>query len=353
MSLIEISETERKLAGRIKAEVTGSLAVADKAGGVAFVSMDQVLEFAKLMALSSVAVPKHLRGNPGACLAVCIQALEWQMSPFSVANKSYSVNDRLSYEAQLVEAVILRRAPIKGRPKIEYTGDGDARICKIWAELRDEPGEIVSYESPKFGRITPKNSPLWKADPDQQHFYYSVRAWCRRHFPDVLLGVYARDEIDDHPELAAAVGVASRPVPRGLGDKLEALARKPDHDMETGEIIDHEPATTNSAATMDQPAADDAGAGKGAADAPQPSPEPAPADLPSIDYETALAALDGDMAKAATRAVLDTIAEKAREGWMGDAPKAIFKRGWAIYVRHRERIGGDDFPGDRRMAGGR
>lgn len=265
MSLVETTAAERKLAGSVDPNVTHNLAISDRAGGINFVSMEEVMNFAKLMSISSIAVPKHMRGNPGACLAVCIQALEWQMSPYSVANKSYSVNDRLSYEAQLIEAVILRRAPIKGRPKIEYKGAGEKRVCRVWAELRDEPGEIVDYESPEFGKITPKNSPLWKADPDQQHFYYSVRAFCRRHFPDVLLGVYARDEIEDSPQLAAAVGVTTKP--KNLTGKLEALAKKPAHDAETGEIIDakaNEPEhqeEQNSATDQDKPAADEVAAG--------------------------------------------------------------------------------------------
>lgn len=233
MSMVELSSTERKLAERIDQAVTGELAISDRVGGVAFVSMDQVMEFAKLMAISSIAVPKHLRGNAGACLAICIQSLEWQMSPYSVANKSYSVNDRISYEAQLIEAVILRRAPIKGRPKIEYKGDGESRVCRIWAELRDEPGEIVEYESPIFSRITPKNSPLWKADPDQQHFYFSVRAWCRRHFPDILLGVYARDELGPVVVTEGDVPLA----PRSIASALDTFAANGDTvDLETGEI---------------------------------------------------------------------------------------------------------------------
>jgi hypothetical protein len=46
------------------------------------------MEFSKLLSLSGTAMPKHLRGNPGGCLAVVIQALEWRMSPISVANQS-------------------------------------------------------------------------------------------------------------------------------------------------------------------------------------------------------------------------------------------------------------------------
>lgn len=236
MSMVDLTSTEKRIAERIDQSVTGELAISDKAGGISFVSMDQVMEFAKLMSISSVAVRKHLRGNPGACLGICIQALEWQMSPYSVANKSYSVNDQLAYEAQLIEAVILRRAPIKGRPKIEFTGEGDKRTCKIWAELRDEPGEIVDYTSPQFAKITPKNSPLWKADPDQQHFYYSVRAWCRRHFPDVLLGVYARDEIEDSEPMAAAVGATFSPA-KNVAGRLDAFAAIK---TDTGETVDKE-----------------------------------------------------------------------------------------------------------------
>jgi hypothetical protein len=156
----------------------------------------EVVAFSELMARAQLAIPKHMRDNPGACMAVTMQALRWEMDPFSVANKSYFVNDRLAYEAQLVHAVISARAPIKGRLKVEYTGEGPSRRCKVWARLRDED-ETVEYESPPFASINPKNSPLWKNDPDQQLFYFSARSFARRHFPDVIMGVLTRDEIED------------------------------------------------------------------------------------------------------------------------------------------------------------
>jgi hypothetical protein len=219
---LALADQEERLAQRISPEASRELVVSDSAGGLAFANVNQVMEFAKMMALGGVAVPPHLRAKPGACIAVCIQAIEWGMSPYSVANKSYSVNDRLAYEAQLVQAVILKRAPIKGRFKVEYLGAGESRQCRVWAELKDEPGEIVEYTSPLFSKILPKNSPLWKTDPDQQLFYYSVRAACRRHFPDVLLGVYTRDEIQDNPHIGPEN--AKDVTPRGLNAKLDALA---------------------------------------------------------------------------------------------------------------------------------
>ena len=188
----------QRIADRISPE-SASLITTSSTGALAFHDASQLMEFAKMMAVAQVAVPKHLRDNPGACLAIAIQASEWQMSPFAVANKSYSVNDRLAYEAQLINAVILRRAPIKGRFKIDYTGERGNRRCKVSAVLTD--GETVEYESPPISEIKVQNSPLWKSDPDQQLFYFSSRSMCRRHFPDVLLGVYTQDELQESPTL--------------------------------------------------------------------------------------------------------------------------------------------------------
>ena len=188
---------EQRITERISLD-SASQITTGKTGALAFGDAAQLMEFSKMMAIAQVAIPKHLRGSPGACLAVAIQASEWEMSPFAVANKSYCVNDRLAYEAQLINAVILKRAPIRGRFKIEYSGDGIKRKCKVSATLLD--GDTVEYESPAIGDIKVQNSPLWKSDPDQQLFYFSSRSMCRRHFPDVILGVYTPDEIHDLPE---------------------------------------------------------------------------------------------------------------------------------------------------------
>lgn len=232
-SAIALTDTEKRIAERIDPNAMESLAVSASAGGIVFANADQLMHFAKTMAVANSGIRKHLRGNVGACLAICQQAVEWGMSPYAVANKSYFVNDQIAFESQLVQAVILKRAPIKGRIKFEFSGEGDKRVCRAWARLKDDPDEIAEYISPEFGKITPKNSPLWKADPDQQHCYYSGRALCRRHFPDVLLGVYSEGEFEVAP-------VPAKPVqaPRTLGAKLDRLAAGPtiDHDPETGEI---------------------------------------------------------------------------------------------------------------------
>jgi hypothetical protein len=177
-----------------KPESRAVVSVDQDRGGIIITNAEQAIEMAKLMSRGGVAVRKHLRDNPGACLGIVFQAVEWRMSPYAVANKSYAVSDQLAYEAQLIAAVILQRAPIKGRLRYEYSGEGAERRCRVVATLADGTGE-VDYETPPSGLIPTKNSPLWKSDQDQQLGYYAVRSLARRHFPDVILGVYDIDEL--------------------------------------------------------------------------------------------------------------------------------------------------------------
>lgn len=185
-----------QIENRIDKTVAGAVTVSDAVGGVMFKDMMQVMEFAKMMAVSGTAVPRHLRSNPGACLAVCVQALEWHMSPFSVANKSYEVNDRIAYEAQLIMAVINARAPLQNRLRYSYAGDGPELRCTVSGLIKGET-EPLEYQSPAIKDIRPQNSPLWKTDPRQQLGYYSGRNWARRFCPEVILGIYAEDELRD------------------------------------------------------------------------------------------------------------------------------------------------------------
>ena len=156
-------------------------------------NLGDVVRFAEVMAKGGVALPKHLRDNGGACMAVTMQALQWEMNPFAVASKSYLVKDVIAYEAQLIAAVVNTRSGIKGRLKYTYEGEGDDMQCTVSGTL---DGEECTYTSPPVSQITVKNSPLWKSDPQQQLGYYSARSWARRHCPEVILGAYDRDEIE-------------------------------------------------------------------------------------------------------------------------------------------------------------
>jgi len=208
MSLTEATErstavTRSDIAARgldaLPQQSKSGIAVSRAAGGVSFATVAEVVDVAKLMSAADTAVPKHLRANPGACLRIVFQAVEWQMSPWAVADKSYVVNDRLAYESQLIHAVIEARAPLRERLNTKFLGEGVDRQCEIVGLFLD--GTTRSYTTPKLKDIKVKNSPLWTSDPDQQLFYYASRAWSRRWCPDVIMGLYTKDELRDNPNL--------------------------------------------------------------------------------------------------------------------------------------------------------
>lgn len=172
--------------------------------------MDRFERIANVMASSKFAVPKHLQGNTGDCLAIIMQSAQWQMDPFAVAQKTHQINGVLGYEAQLVNAVITNRAPITGRLNFEWYGDW-AKIngkedkswdkgIKVWATLKGEtsPREI-DISMGQVGSV--RNSPLWVSDPRQQLAYLAIKRWSRLYTPDVILGVYTPDEIAEREEL--------------------------------------------------------------------------------------------------------------------------------------------------------
>lgn len=200
-------------------------------------SMNAMHTMSKIMSSAVATIPKHLQGNNADCMAVVMQAAQWKMNPFAVAQKTHLVNGVLGYESQLVNAVISSSRAIKGRFKYEYEG--------TWKDDRDPSakvrcGAILSGESeitwgewlwPKA--ITTKNSPLWKTAPKQQSAYLALKYWARLYTPDVLLGVYTPEELED-------VGTTYKDVNPMPESSLSEKYNQPDVvdivDTETGEV---------------------------------------------------------------------------------------------------------------------
>lgn len=189
---------------------------------------DRLLKISAVMANSGSFVPAHFRDKPDACMAVVMQAARWGMDPFAVAQKTFIVGNSgvLGYEAQLVNAVVTNMAPTKDRINFEWFGpwenivgrfvekqnrDGKKYIAPGW-DLNDEAGVGVRAWATFRGESEPRvlelhlsqaqvrNSTLWASDPRQQLAYLAVKRWARLYCPDVILGVYTADEIDDREE---------------------------------------------------------------------------------------------------------------------------------------------------------
>lgn len=193
-------------------------------------ALDRMERFANLMATARATVPAHFQGKPGDCLAMVMQATTWGMNPFAVAQKTHLINGVLGYEAQLVASVINSSSLLADRFNFEWFGPWEKIVGKFkmvesrtkkddngnpkkfmmpdW-NIADENGLGVRVWATIKGESEPRvlellmtqartrNSTLWTEDPKQQLAYLAQKRWARLYAPDVILGVYTPDEIEE------------------------------------------------------------------------------------------------------------------------------------------------------------
>lgn len=227
--------------------------------------LQKLQAFADVMAKGRVTVPAHLAGSPADCMAVALQAAQWGMNPYAVAQKTHIINGTLGYEAQLVNAVINSMAPTKDRIHYDWFGPWEKVIGKFiektsqkgtkyiapgWS-LADEAGCGIRVWATMKGEDEPRvlelllsqaqvrNSTLWASDPKQQLAYLAVKRWARLYCPDVILGVYTPDEFEPAQRAERDVTPA-----RSRADLNNLINSKPEAQQPEREI---NPATNTSA----------------------------------------------------------------------------------------------------------
>lgn len=213
-------------------------------------TMSECNTLGKLMATAQVMIPQHLQGRPADCTAVAMQAAAWGMNPYTVAQKTHIVSGKLGYEAQLVNSVISSSTAIQGRFKYEVVGDWSKIAKKNWlpaeenglgvrvgAVLHGEEevtwGDVV-YLAP----VAIRNSPLWKTNPLQQLKYLALKYWARIYTPDVIMGVYTRDELVNLDENYDPIEreINETPKAKDLNSSMSGQV------VEEAEIVQAEPA---------------------------------------------------------------------------------------------------------------
>ncbi|EKG6947028.1 recombinase RecT [Escherichia coli] len=211
--------------------------------------MNQLVRFAELMSQSKATVPKHLEGKPADCLAVTMQAAQWGMNPFAVAQKTHVVNGTLGYEAQLVNAVVSSSSLLATRLNYRWSGDWS----NVNGKTDKSPNLTVTVSAVLKGETEPReltismaqagvrNSPLWEQDPRQQLAYLCTKRWARLHAPDVLLGVYTPDELQETAPRVERDITPQTTTAAGMNSLINAKpAKKPDEQTRKADSRDPE-----------------------------------------------------------------------------------------------------------------
>lgn len=212
--------------------------------------MQNIDNLATLMSEGSVSTPKHFQGKKADCFAVCLQAMQWGMNPFPVMQKTHLVNGVLGYEAQLVNAVVVNSGAIKGRFSYRKFGPWDRVLGKFAVRESNKDGKKSTYRVPNWKpqdeegcgvevtavlsggkqesivlmltQARTRNSTLWADDPYQQLCYLGVKRWVRLYTPDVIMGVYTVDELQEEREINPIQEDSGNSKLAGMAAKAEA-----------------------------------------------------------------------------------------------------------------------------------
>lgn len=164
-------------------------------------SMAEAMALADIMSKADL-LPEHLRGKPGDCLLVIMQAQRWNMDPVSVAQCTSVVRGKLCYEGKLVAAALYAAGAIAGRLRYEFSGTGEHRTVRVIGRPRgtdtdqEVTGDVASWKT---------DNGNWKKSPDDMLVYRGNRQWARRYAPDAMMGVYTPDEMETaEPERVTA-----------------------------------------------------------------------------------------------------------------------------------------------------
>jgi hypothetical protein len=127
------------------------------------------------------------------------------------------VHGKLCYEGKLVAAALYAMGALEGRLHYEIIGSGAGASIVITGSRRGESKELTVRGSVKDWRTYVKDKQgnridnAWDKMPEDMLVYRGTRQWARLYAPEVMLGVYTPDEMDDSEPTQATV-VSATPI---------------------------------------------------------------------------------------------------------------------------------------------
>jgi len=152
---------------------------------------------------SGTMVPKDYQGNIGNCLIALDMADRLRLSPFAVMQSLYLVNGRPSWSAQFITTVINKSGRFRRPLMFQVTGKDKTLSCIAWTE--DLEGNriesiAITMKIAEDEKWIEKSGSKWKTMPEQMIRYRAASFFGRLHCPDLIMGVYAEDEVKSFTE---------------------------------------------------------------------------------------------------------------------------------------------------------
>lgn len=161
---------------------------------------------------SSDLVPKEFKGNVANCLIALNLAKRIGADPLMVLQNLDIIHGRPAFRATFLIACLNqcgRFTPLR----YKITGEGDDKTCVAVANDRETgeeyEGPPVSIGMAKAEGWSTKNGSKWKTMPDLMLRYRAAAFFARTTAPEVAMGLYTADELDDIDTSHRGAGVSA------------------------------------------------------------------------------------------------------------------------------------------------
>jgi hypothetical protein len=181
---VEKKEEGRSLARRLEIPVIP--------GGLMPRDYGELIEFAKMVASSGM-VPKSYNGNPGAVMVAVQMGAELGLTPMTSIRSIAVINGRPCLWGDAMLGLVVSNPQCQD--VIETVEKGVA-TCTVKRKNRSPVTRTFSWDDAKRAGLDGKQGP-WQQYPKRMLAMRARGFALRDAFPDVLSGVYSREEIDD------------------------------------------------------------------------------------------------------------------------------------------------------------
>lgn len=241
---LEIVKTELQRAeaqaeiDRIAAKENASVVFRDD-GTIQSANLGGIQRLGAMYAGSSL-VPGHFQGNIANCSIGVQLAIRLKMDVMTVLQGIYIVKGRTGFEAKFGIALLNASGNIKGRVRFNLTGEGKTRQCEASATDKETGDTYIQTVTMKMAESEGwTKNPKWQTLPDLMLQYRSAMFLIRLHFPEVLMGMQSKEELDDIAGVESfatgdAVPTADLDV---IAEELMPTKPKEEERDESGELL--------------------------------------------------------------------------------------------------------------------
>ena len=202
--------------------------------------------------ISSNMVPSNFR-DVGSCLIAIDMAARLKMNVLAVMQNMYIVHGKPAWSSQFIISSINQSGLFASSLHFDFVGKKgtDSYGCKAWAldkKTKDKvEGTTVTIKMAKDEGWYSKSGSKWKTMPEQMLRYRSAAFFGRTYAPDVTMGIYTKEEVEDAESDNYQVVISddnSDFIEDGVEDadfvevEEENVSDDPESDKETGEVLE-------------------------------------------------------------------------------------------------------------------